>query len=153
MTAADEHVRRTREAHPEFEGLTASVVLTSSDESGFWILLDNDPRGNFFTSLGFEIPEAVADMASEYDWTTEISHENVELLDADLLVVLVIDEDPDFDLVDYSPLTENLEAVQEGRVVIADRDERGAISYNSVLSNPYALEHLVPRIAEVLDES
>lgn len=138
VAAVEERFAGARRAHPELEGTTVAVQF-GHDPSGYYLLEPDDPRVGLFTSLGFELPET----------TGEISKENVELLDQDLIVVVGAEED---DLA-ADELFQQLDAVREGRVVYTggfDTDFAGALGFDSPLSLPYAVDLMVPQLAEAL---
>ena len=56
----------------------------------------------------------------------------------------------DFDITEGVAVFDDLDVVREDAVVTTSLDERGAVTYNSVLSVPFAVDSLVPRIAEAL---
>ncbi len=144
--ATDALVEQARAEYPEFEGLTGTAVLPYDGKYGAY--LPGDARGRFLVSLGFDIPEAITEQDTGDSFFVELSTERVDLLDGDLL--LVMSEDADFDITEGSSVFDNLDVVREDAVVTTTLDERGAVTYNSVLSVPYALEHLAPRIDEAL---
>ncbi|HEY1135582.1 MAG TPA: hypothetical protein VGE77_13490 [Nocardioides sp.] len=78
----------------------------------------------------------------------ELSRENVGALDGDLLLVLTDDED--LDVTAENSLFSSLDVVREDAVVVTTIEQRGAMTYNSPLSVPYAIDTLVPRLAAAL---
>ena len=133
--------RAAQDAHPEFEDTTMAIQF-ALEPSSYYLLEPTDPRVGLFTSLGFTLPET----------TGEISQEQVELLDQELLVVIGRDE------ADYASdqLFQGLDAVREGRVVYLggfDTDFAGALGFDSPLSLPYAVDIVVPQLAEALANS
>lgn len=144
--ATDELLAQARAEYPEFEGLTGTAVLPYDGKYGAY--LPGDARGRFLLSLGFDIPEAISEQDSGDSFFVELSTERVDLLDGDLL--LVMSDDEDFDITEGASVFDSLDVVRRDAVVTTTLDERGAVTYNSVLSVPYALDHLVPRIGEAL---
>ncbi|GAA1459413.1 ABC transporter substrate-binding protein [Nocardiopsis exhalans] len=144
--ATGELLEQARAEYPEFEGLTGTAVLPYDGKYGAY--LPGDARGRFLLSLGFDIPEAITERDRGDDFFVELSAERVDLLDGDLL--LVVSDDEDFDITEGSSVFDSLDVVREDSVVTTTLDERGAVTYNSVLSLPYALDHLAPRIGEAL---
>ena len=71
------------------------------------------------------------------------------LLDSDVLVMLA-DIPADRAVVDGDALLLTLPAVRAGRMIILDTDTRAAMTSNTVLSIPYAVEHLAPALAGAL---
>ncbi|MFJ9555267.1 iron-siderophore ABC transporter substrate-binding protein [Nocardiopsis sp. NPDC101807] len=144
--ATDELLAETRAAHPEFEGRVGAAVLPFDGKYGAY--LPGDARGQFLTSLGFEIPEAVAEQDTGESFFVELSPERVDMLDGDLL--LVFGDDESFDITEGSTAFDSLDVVRDDAVVTTSLDQRGAVTYNSVLSIPYAVQTLVPRLSDAL---
>ncbi|GLU47875.1 iron-siderophore ABC transporter substrate-binding protein [Nocardiopsis ansamitocini] len=144
--ATDELLAETRAAHPEFAGRTGAAVLPYEGKYGAF--LAGDARGQFLVSLGFEIPEAITAQDTGESFFVEISPEEVDMLDGNVL--LVLGDDEDFDVTEDSPVFDTLDVVGADAIVSTALDQRGAITYNSVLSIPYAIDRLVPRISEAL---
>ncbi|MGB3169907.1 MAG: iron-siderophore ABC transporter substrate-binding protein [Rhodococcus sp. (in: high G+C Gram-positive bacteria)] len=138
-----ELLESTRANHPEFAERTGVVVLASDVQ--YSAFLPGDARGQFLTSLGFSVPEAITEHDTGDSFYVPVSAENVAMLDAD--AILYLSDDEDVDVVAENPLFGTLEAGRKDAIVTTSLDERGAISYNSVLSIPYAIDSVVPRLA------
>lgn len=147
IDAADERYDEAIAEHPEFEGKTAVVVLPYDGKYGAYT--PRDARGRVMDQLGFDLPPALAELDDGTNFFIELSQEQVELLDADVLVMLA-DAPAARAFVDGDAVLQGLPVVTDGRMVVLDTDTRGAITYNSVLSVPFALDQLVPKLAEVL---
>jgi iron complex transport system substrate-binding protein len=125
--------------NPSFAGKTLAVDLTGVG-SGHYALGRDDLRTQFFTDLGFTVP----------DTSTDVSQERLDLLDADVLAVNGYTEaDAAADT-----LFSGLDVVSEGRTVLLG-SYAGAVSaalgYGSPLSLPYLLEEVVPALAAAAD--
>lgn len=68
------------------------------------------------------------------------------MLSSDADLILVLGPDENFDPIADNPLFGTLAAARENRIISTTIDQRGAITYNSVLSIPYALDTVLPRI-------
>lgn len=137
-------------AHPEFAGKEIVVGGLRADGSSYFFFSAQDARTRFFTDLGFVAPADLDELTGD-SFYTEISGERVELLDRDLIVFSQASYLPDgADTILNDPLLSQLDAVKEGRFVILSEELDGAFSASSVLSLPYALEELVPQLAEAL---
>ncbi|WP_245819897.1 iron-siderophore ABC transporter substrate-binding protein [Rhodococcoides yunnanense] len=146
-TKTDQLIADTVAKYPQFADKTGVAILSYSGVfAGF---LPGDGRGQFLTSLGFQIPEEITSRDTGDTFYVEVSAENVNLLDADVMLVLGPDEN--FDIVALNPAFANTTAGRNGAIIAASLDQRGAITYNSVLSIPYALDNLAPRIADALN--
>ncbi|MEU4373673.1 iron complex transport system substrate-binding protein [Pseudonocardia alni] len=154
-TARGEELIRTADAafadavtaHPEFRGKVGATVLPFDGTYGAFTAAD--ARGQFMTGLGFAQPPAIAERDDRQSFYVEVSSEQAGLLDGDVLVMLA-DEGAAKQQVDSDPVLRQIPVVARGDMVVPDADTRGAMTYNSVLSAPYALERLVPQLAEKL---
>ncbi|MCI4012580.1 iron-siderophore ABC transporter substrate-binding protein [Brevibacterium sp. ZH18] len=135
-----------KSAHPEFDGKSVTVAAKTSEGWGAYV--EGTERVQFMENLGFTQSKKIAALKSE-NFTAPVSEENLDDLDADLLVTFPI----------YIPDTEvtsdaafkRIPAVKDGRslVLTDDLDEvRKAFSLNSVLSASYAAEKMPDLIAK-----
>lgn len=135
-----------REEHPEFVG--ASAVAATPYE-GVYVYGPQDARGRFLTQLGFELPpDLVAVTGEEYGGT--VSPERADLLDLDVVIWLDAEGVEDYG----GPLYESFAVHTEGREVhLSSFDDPlgGATSFVTVLSVPYLLDGLIPKIAAAID--
>jgi iron complex transport system substrate-binding protein len=140
-----------REEHPEFEGASGVVVGLTAEDGSYTPSPygPQDVRGRFMTSLGFRIPEEISDLTGDA-FFADLSRERLELIDADALVwVTVVAED--FEAVRTDPLYQRLDVARQGRDLFLEETLSGALSFGSVLSLPFALDELVPRLAAAVD--
>ena len=145
-------VEGIREQHPEFRGTTVALVLPG--ESGtFYPWGSQDPRARFMASLGFEIPQRIDELAGDRFYAT-ISEEELSILDQELLIWL-IQTDEQERAIKESEVYRRLDVVQRGQDLffrLSDEEPIvAAFSYGTVLSQPYLLENLVPRLSEALN--
>lgn len=136
-------------AHPEFEGVQM-VVAEQFEPGSSFARSATDPRTVFMTQLGFELPDEIAELAGDLDGAP-ISDELMTQLDHDLLIWNVGHDDALRAQIEGKPLYDQLQVVQDGRVLfIEDPLVSGALTWATVLSLPYALEELVPQLAETV---
>lgn len=137
-------------AHPEFAG--QRVVVAERFEPGQSVVRSgNDVRARFFADLGFEVPTEVGGVRPDEFGEIMVSDELMGELSRDLLVWNVGFAPEERAAVEASPLYPTLPVVQAGRVLwIEDPVVSGAFSWGTVLSLDYALEQLVPRVAETV---
>jgi iron complex transport system substrate-binding protein len=134
--------------HPGFAG--KRVLLTAPGTNGqLSVFAPTDTRGRFVTSLGFSTPDEIAKVTGK-EFYAYISAERMDLVDVDALVVLAEDPATRRDL-EKQPAFKNLDVVKDGRtIMIDDLNLSMALSASSVLSIPYALDRLVPRLDTAL---
>ena len=140
-----------REDHPEFEGASGVVVGLTAEGDSYTPSPygSQDVRGRFMDSLGFRIPEEVADLAGD-SFFADLSRERLEIIDADALVWVTVAAE-DYEAVRTDPLYRRLDAAKEGRDIFLDGTLSAALSFSSVLSLPYVLDELVPQLAAAVD--
>lgn len=143
----------TREEHSAFDGATVSVI--GAGDGLFYLYSEADRSVQFFISLGFELPERVAEVATKDDYYAEISEEQFGLAEADVLVCFSASP-ADEEEIRSNRLFGRLAAVREDRVVyLSESDDplKGALSFNTVLSHPYLLENFAPRLARLVERA
>ncbi|SCX44127.1 iron complex transport system substrate-binding protein [Klenkia marina] len=153
VDGVDQAFADARDANPDFAGKTVVVALPATDGSGgYSAYVEGDTRTQFFTDLGFELTPGIADLDAEGGFFVTVSAEQVQLLDSDLVVVLALESvEETRATLEADPVFGSVPAVQAGRIVYVDPlTGGGAISYNDVLSVPFALDQLVPQIRTAL---
>jgi iron complex transport system substrate-binding protein len=138
--------------HPEFEGATA--VVATPWEGAISVYGPQDVRGRFLERLGFEHVPEIEDLVGEA-FTAELSMEQVELLDVDV-IIWILGDDPAGDLADLHDeieLYSRLDVVADGREVAVDNESElgGATSFQTVLSLPVLIDGIVPMLADAVD--
>ncbi|EOM77260.1 iron-siderophore ABC transporter substrate-binding protein [Rhodococcus rhodnii] len=133
-----------REAHPEFEGRTITVAALSG--GGWGAYTADTERVEFMTRLGF-VPNPAIDELPVQKFSAPVSEENLDVLDADFVVVFPIQRTAED--AENTELFRTIPAVADGRYLVFD-DPTIAKSYstNSVLSLRSALDQVVPMVAE-----
>lgn len=150
VSGVEDRFSAARREHPEFDGATVAIAqYRSPSEIGFFA--SEDPRARFFTDLGFELPEEFDRIAGDQFFGT-ISGERIELLDRDVLVwnQLAFTEGGRA-AIEEDPLVQKLDASREGRMVFVDGELDDALQFNTVLSLPFLLDKLVPRLATAVE--
>jgi iron complex transport system substrate-binding protein len=146
ITEVDARFVAAAAAHPEFAGRTVTVAARSG--SGWGAYAASTERVEFMTRLGF-VPNPQIASLPEVRFSHPVSEERLSVLDADLLVVFPIQRTAAE--VNATPLFAAIPAVQAGRaIVFDDPDVQKAYSTNSVLSIHFALDAVVPLVAERL---
>ena len=133
-------------ANPRFSGATGTVVLPYSGMYGAY--LPGDARGQVMAQLGFVLPAAVSALDDGSSFFVALSSERLDVLEGGVAVVLV--DDATRAAVESDQVLQNLTLTKDGRLVVVDGALRGAMSYNTVLSAPYAVQQLSPLLATAL---
>ena len=125
--------------NPGFAGRSIAVDLTGVG-SGHYLLGTDDLRTQFFTDLGFTVPDA----------STDVSQERLDLLEADVLAAIGYDREA----ADADALFSALDVVTQGRTVLLggyDGAVSAALGFGSPLSLPFLLDEVVPALAAAAD--
>lgn len=136
-----------RGANPGFEGREVAVAAFFDGQYGAYVGIDG--RVRFMEELGFtNDPDVEAlDTGSFY---AEVSREQLDLLDADLTVVFPLAA-AEVSTIEGDPLLTGIPSAEDGRLVVLDDDTLiAAFSASSALSLQYAVDELVPRVADAL---
>jgi len=144
-------IAAARDAHPEFEGKTIAYSHRTGDGQ-YWSVGPTTPPMRFFQSLGLAMPTELARVVGDRD-SAQISTEQLGLLDADALIFFVATPE-ERTVVENDPLFRQLDAVRDGRVIFfvgLDDPVYGALAFSTVLSLPFAIDGLVPKLAAAID--
>jgi iron complex transport system substrate-binding protein len=131
------------QAHPQWKGKTVTAATKTSEGWGAYV--EGSERVSFLEDLGFvQSPKIAALKPNATGFSVSISTEQLELLDADLIVAFPI-------FIEKSAITgdtffQRLPAVKDGRSVIIDGDLAAAYSLGGVLSTEWAIKRIVPLI-------
>jgi iron complex transport system substrate-binding protein len=133
-------------AHPEFRGRTVAAAVRTGDGWGAYVT--GDGRVDFLTKLGFT-PAPAIEAKKTNSFYIQLSQEQLDLLDADLTVVFLIQAT--LDTVQNDKLFQAVPSVQAGRVAyMDDADISAAFSSSSVGGLSYAVDKVVPLLAAAL---
>jgi iron complex transport system substrate-binding protein len=140
-------VTETAKAHPQFVGKTG---LVASPYEGIFVYGSQDPRPRLLTELGFRLP-ADLDKITKSAWGGQLSTERIDFVDTDALIWFV--EPGQRATLEKSPSYTRMRVHREGRAVYSENGDKitNAFSLLTVLSLPYLLEHLAPRLAAAVD--
>jgi iron complex transport system substrate-binding protein len=146
VAATEERFKAVRDAHPEWAQKTMLVGATA--ESGtYTVFSPQDPKVRFFADLGFQTQPPWMN-GRVTDNVATVSAEEYKLLDVDRLAWT---SDPDLmQVLKDDPIYNRLDVVNSGRVGYFDYTAApfpgAAITFNTVLSIPYALDQVVPEL-------
>lgn len=135
-----------RKEHPEFDGKTA-VMATPWE--GIFVYGPEDNRSRFLEDTGFTLPDNLAEVTGD-EFGGDLAEENVDLIDTDAIVWLDAAEAKNLG----GPGYKKLKVHTEEREVFLNSFEDplgAATSFVSVLSLPYLLDGLVPKLTAAVD--
>ena len=125
--------------HPEFDGKSVTVAAKTSEGWGAYV------------EASSRVQSSKIDESKAEGFSVPVSEENLETLDADVLLTFPI-YIPDADVTDDEAY-QRIPAVEDGRSLVFtdDMDElRKAFSLNSILSAKYAAENLPEKLAKIV---
>ncbi|HJC68105.1 iron-siderophore ABC transporter substrate-binding protein [Brachybacterium sp. EE-P12] len=135
------------EAHPEWEGKTVTAAARTSEGWGAYI--EGGGRLETLARFGFVQNPTIAELpADEGGFSVDISSENLDQLEADLIVAFPIYLKPS--VITDDAQWQSLEAVEDGRAVVLDGDVSDAFSASTPLASIYAVDQLTPLFEEAL---
>ncbi|MCT2586398.1 iron-siderophore ABC transporter substrate-binding protein [Actinophytocola gossypii] len=149
IAGIDDRFAAVREDHPEWAGRTVAVV-DPFQPGQYAVFQETDPKAVFMTEMGFVVPDAINEAAGDNN-AAEVSTERGDLIDTDLLVFLTADPTAE-QRVRADPVFQGLAVAKEDRAMFVPYAEPpigAALSFNTVLSIPYAIDEFVP----LLDKS
>jgi len=137
-----------RAANPAFAGKTV-LVGALKGPGQFGVYGPEDPKVRFFTELGFVNPPVTEQITGNF---AEISTEQLSLANVDLLVWYAGGGYGDKlrAELDKTPIYQELDVVKAGRTITLEDAAAEAMAWSTVLSLPYALNEIPPRVAPLL---
>lgn len=140
----------TKSAHPEFEGKKA-IFLQNAFYDGAAIAYQNGLSTDFLTDLGFVVPSEIDAFAPpEGGGQANIPLENLSVLNVADVLLWATESPEDRTTLEKEPVYQNLDAVEENKLVFTDGVTAGAIYFTSLLSLPYVIDKLAPAFASTL---
>jgi iron complex transport system substrate-binding protein len=138
---------QVRKDHPEFTGKKVVAGVRGPDSYGAYV--DGDGRVEFLKKLGFVNSPKIQSLATKDTFNVSVSNERMDLLDGDLTLMFLIRYGAD--VVANDPLYKAIPSVKAGRsVLLSDMEVSNAFSSASVPGMTYALDKVVPQLAEAL---
>ncbi|WP_424462841.1 iron-siderophore ABC transporter substrate-binding protein [Pseudoclavibacter helvolus] len=135
------------DANPGWAGKTATAATKTSEGWGAYV--DGSERVAFLENLGFTQSPKIAELpVAETGFSATVSNEQLDLLDADLIVAFPI-------FIDAAAITDDAQwkqipAVADGRAVVIDGDVASAYSLGTTLAVQYAIDQVAPQIETAL---
>ncbi|WP_281689819.1 iron-siderophore ABC transporter substrate-binding protein [Pseudonocardia thermophila] len=144
-------IAEVKAAHPEYAGKTALVANQFSDQ--WYAYSTEDQRGRLLTELGFTVNPEIDALAGG-QFSTPISFERADLIDADALIWVMFDSEQE-PKVRANPSYAATRAAKEGRdVFVVPTGSTGLepmIGFLTVLSLPPLLDALPAHLDALLD--
>lgn len=136
-------------AHPTFQGVTAAFVQAPYTD-GSVIAWPAGLSSDFLSDLGFVIPTSLDKFVDDAVAQAQIPAEDTKVLnDATILVWGNEDAEDEADIRADKVLSQ-LDAMKAGRAVFTGETVTSAIYFGSILSIPYVLDALIPKLDEVV---
>lgn len=134
------------EKHPEWSGLEVTVATRTSEG---WGAYTQSERVDFLEDLGFANNPDILELGEEDEWSVNISDEQLDLFDADLIIASPI-------WIEEEEITEdegwnNIPAVEDDRALVIGGHLADAFALGTPEAKQYALEELTPMIEEALE--
>jgi iron complex transport system substrate-binding protein len=148
VDASKKAVADAAAANPSFAGKTA---LVATPYEGIYVYGSQDPRSRLMTELGFRLPSDIDKMTGTAGFGGNISAEKQEFLDTDVLLWFA---DPkEEEEIRSDKVYSQLRVSKEGRDIFSATGDRmnNVFSFVTVLSLPYLLEQVVPRVQAAVD--
>ncbi|UJW87403.1 ABC transporter substrate-binding protein [Devosia sp. SL43] len=146
VTGIDQRFADSAAAHPEWQGKTAAIAWVGDTLGAY---RSNDVRSQMMAELGFVTPAVIDASSSPEDFVTDLSMEQTDVVDADVVIWFNGEDDPAS--VKGLALRDRMRAHVEGREIFAGKQLSGAFSYASPLSINSMLDKLVPEIELAID--
>lgn len=140
----DEAYAAVAAEHPEYADKTA-VFSQGGPYDGIMYVYPAGLSTDFLTDLGFDYLPGLEEFAPEAGVQAEISAENVDRIEADVVVFATESEDQFDQLQDFATIS-LLPAVAEKRAVYTDETLAGAIYFDTPLARLYVLDRLAPML-------
>ncbi|MGI5446662.1 iron-siderophore ABC transporter substrate-binding protein [Streptomyces sp. CA-243310] len=148
IAGIDARFKAVRDKHPEWKGKTVSVG-EPYEPGKFSAFSPKDPKVIFLSEMGFTTSEAYRTALGKEN-VADLSSERLDVMEADRTVWLGTAETEAAMKAD--PLYQKTRVHQEKRDLFLPYDSPdigAALSFNTVLSIPYAIDQVVPKLEAV----
>lgn len=150
IAAVDDRIAEARREHPEFADLQLVYAGVAEGEQ-YYVETATSTRVAILTALGFVVPDEINALATD-SFFVPISSEQLNLLDRDV-VFWELGAAPGMrPVIESNEVYQSLDVAREGRAVFLDDIlTAGALAHADVLSIPFFLDTIVPRLAAAVD--
>ena len=150
LAALDAQLADVAAAHPQFAGKTFVLANTEAGRTELGLVVGTDPRVAVLEQMGLVLAPGVAAMGLADNYNTTISFERLGDIDADLLLTWDGGTAEDGALL-ANPLLARYRPIAEGHHLrLTDEAEIMALSAPSLLSIPWVLGRIVPKLEALL---
>jgi iron complex transport system substrate-binding protein len=147
VTKTTDTLAAAAQRYPELKGKTFTIGPVQAADRIFTISRTTDASASFFGALGMTLsPKVTALPQSDLPGRSAVSAEQVALLDADIVMITYTNPAAK-SAFESSELFQRLPAVRRGSYLALELPEALAIAFPSVLSIPYGVENVVPKVA------
>ncbi|MGY1745963.1 iron-siderophore ABC transporter substrate-binding protein [Blastococcus sp. SYSU D00695] len=147
ISGVEEQFDAARAAHPDLQGRT--VTLSGVAYQGQYPFhASTDTRTQFFLDFGMTVSPRLDEIAGDQFYGT-VSQEQADLLDADVLLWQSGSAEERAQI-EGDPVLNAIPAVAQGRSLFVEDADYAALQFSSVLSLPYLLDSLVPKLSQVV---
>jgi iron complex transport system substrate-binding protein len=147
IAAIGDQIAAIAAAHPEWAGQTAAIG--GFTDGAPWAYSMYDVRAKFLYEMGFVQTDAMEALANPTDFWLELSPEQLEVIDAEVVVHYTMDDAVEAALAE--PGRQFLRASKNGGEVFLGDLPIAALARVSLLSIPVALDALVPMLEAAAD--
>ncbi len=142
-----------RDAHPSWAGKTYTAGPAGPPNEPLYTINSTENfSAEIYASLGLVLsPKVTALPESDTAGRAIVSQEQINLLDADVVMLTHLGGPEAQAAFEAQPLFQQLAAVQRGSYIAQDGDVGIGLGFPSVLSIPYAVERLTPQLEKALD--
>ncbi|MDY0947181.1 iron-siderophore ABC transporter substrate-binding protein [Frigoribacterium sp. CFBP9039] len=145
VAESESAVEAVADAHPEWDDLTVTAATKTSEGWGAYI--EGSERVDLLEEFGFDQnPEIAALTPNAGGFSVDISSEQLDVIDADVIIAFPIFIETT-EITD-DPQWQQLPAVKAGHDIVIDGDVSSAYSLGTSLSRQYALDQLVPLLED-----
>jgi iron complex transport system substrate-binding protein len=139
-----------RDDHPDWESKTYTNGPVTGPAEVWTISSPQDTSAIVLGQLGLVLSPKVTTLSSPYPGRAQVSLEQLNVLEADVVMLSYHSEEFRPALED-NPLFQQLPAVQRGAYIHLASDVSTGLAYPSVLSIPYVLDQITPQITQALN--
>lgn len=145
----EDAIAKVKADHPGLDGRNYSLSMGNTPAKIFTIASEDDFAAKLMSQLGLGLTPTVTDIKTVSGSPTgELSFEQLDRLDADLVVIAFTT--PDLKKAfESSALVKNMTAVKQGNYLVTDAETVSQLRSPSALGIPWALENLEPGFAEL----